>query len=169
MTREQNLSEFTGRGYDKGRGPLWQALWFASQHLLFGAWYFPARLRPSLLRAFGAEVGRGAHIRNGVRVHWPWKLSLGNNCWLGEGAWLLNLEPITIGNDVCISQEALVCTGSHDAEDPSFEFDNATIVIEDRAWIAARAIVLRGTTVPAGAVVRAAAVATPSRPTGSVV
>ena len=50
---------------------------------------------------------------------------------VGEGAWLLNLEPITIGHDVCISQEALLCTGSHDRHDPAFGYDNGPIVVED--------------------------------------
>ena len=60
-------------------------------------------------------------------MHWPWKLSIGDHCWIGEGAWLLNLEPITIGHDVCISQEALLCNGSHDRCDPALEYDNAPI------------------------------------------
>ena len=154
----RSLGGFSGRGYDKGRGVLWQALWFATQNLLFSTWWCPRRLRPVLLRAFGAEIGERVFIRHRVRVLWPWKLSIGNDCWIGEDAWLLNLEPITIGNNVCLSQGAFLCTGSHDRRSPTFEYDNGPIMIADGAWIAARATVLRGVTVGAGAVLPAGVV-----------
>ncbi|PVZ03955.1 hypothetical protein [Actinomycetospora cinnamomea] len=158
MTSPRRLDRFTGAGYDKGRGILWQAAWFAVSHLVFQAWWLPARFRPVILRAFGAEVGTGGNIRNGVRVHWPWKLSLGDHVWIGEGVLILNLEHVTIGSHVCISQEAVLCTGSHDVRSPSFEYDNAPIVVGDGAWITIRAVVLRGAVVPAGALAPAGAV-----------
>ena len=129
--------------------------WFATMNLVFMKWWFPARLRPVLLRAFGAQVGDRVLIRHRVRILWPWKLTIGDDCWIGEDAWLLDLEPITLEHDVCISQGALLCTGSHDHRDPAFEYDNAPIRIGAGAWIAARATVLRGTTVAAGHVVPA--------------
>jgi putative colanic acid biosynthesis acetyltransferase WcaF len=153
--RDRNLSGFTGDGYVIGRGRVVQALWMVVSGTVFMRWWFPARSRAWVLRAFGADIGRGVLIRHRVRIHWPWKLAVGDHSWVGEGAWLLNLEPITVGADVCISQDALLCTGSHDRLSPTFEFDNAPIVIEDGAWIAARAIVLRGVTVGRGAVVGA--------------
>ncbi|MFJ8634575.1 putative colanic acid biosynthesis acetyltransferase [Streptomyces sp. NPDC093568] len=156
---ERSLRGFTGEGYDKGRPLLVQAAWFAVLHLVFVKWWFPARWRPALLRAFGARIGRRVLIRHGVRVHWPWRLSVGDDAWIGEGAWLLNLQHITIGRDVCVSQEALLCTGSHQRRSPTFEFDNGPIHLESGAWIAARAVVLRGVTVGRGAVVGASAVA----------
>lgn len=151
---ERRLRDFTGAGYDKGRGALWQAAWFAVMNLVFMKWWLPPRLRPPILRAFGAQVGKRVFIRHRVRVLWPWKLSIGDDCWIGEGAWLLNLEPITIEHDACISQEALLCTGSHNHRDPAFEYDNAPIHVQAGAWIAARALVLRGSVVPVGGLVR---------------
>ena len=123
-------------------------------------WWCPTSLRVALLRAFGASIGTGTNIRHDVRIHWPWRLTVGNDSWIGEGAHLLNLEQITIGSDVCISQQVLLCTGSHDYSSPTFEFDNAPIVIEDGAWVAARATVLRGVRVGADAVVGATALVT---------
>lgn len=168
-TVPRNLRGFTGAGYDKGRPVPVQALWYATQHLVFAAWWFPPRFRPALLRAFGATVGDRVLIRRGVRVHWPWKLTLGHDVWIGEGAWLLNLEPIRIGSNVCISQEAFLCTGSHDRRTPTFEFDNGPIDVEDGAWVAARAIVLRGVRVGRDATVGAGAVAAADVPHGGVV
>jgi putative colanic acid biosynthesis acetyltransferase WcaF len=152
-----SLAGFTGAGYDKGRGPLTQILWFAVSGLLLTHWWCPNAVRCTVLRWFGAEIGPGTLIRHRVRIHWPWKLVIGANTWVGEGAWILNLEPVTIGDDVCISQEALLCTGSHDRRSPTFEFDNAPIRVEDGAWIAARATVLRGTSIGCNAVVGATA------------
>lgn len=151
----RRLQSFTGRGYDKGRSKAWQALWFATENLVFSAWWCPGWLRPKILRAFGADIGERVFIRHKVRVHWPWKLTIDDDTWIGEGVWLLNLEPIHVGSNVCLSQDAFLCTGSHDHHDPDFEYDNGPIVIEDGAWVAARAVVSRGVTIGEGAVVRA--------------
>lgn len=158
-SHRRRLASFTGRGYDKGRPLAVCALWVLLEPLL-RAGMCPASIRAAVLRAFGAEIGSGVNIRNDVRIHWPWKLTVGDNCWIGVGAYLLNLEPITIGNDVCISQQTFLCTGSHQADDPAFEFDNAPITVCDGAWVAARATILRGVTVGRDAVVGATALVT---------
>ena len=155
----RSLAGFTGAGYDKGRGPLTQILWLSVSGFL-SHWWCPNAVRCAVLRLFGAQIGAGTLIRHRVRIHWPWKLVIGANTWVGEGAWILNLEPVTIGDDVCISQDVLLCTGSHDRRSPTFEFDNAPIRIDDGAWIAARATVLRGTSIGCNAVVGATALVT---------
>lgn len=154
-TNHFNLSGFRGVGYDKGRGPLWLVGWIVMDRLLVRRIYCPAQLRVHVLRLFGAEIGRGVLIRHGVQIHWPWKLSIGDHSWIGVGAWLLNLEPISIGANVCISQDVLLCTGSHDRRSPTFEFDNGPITVEDRVWLAARSTVLRGIRIGAGSTVGA--------------
>lgn len=164
----RNLAAFTTAGYDRGRSLPWQVLWVVTSRMVFQAWWLPARLRPGILRFFGADIAKGVLIRERVRVHWPWKLRVGRNSWIGEGAWLLNLEPITIGDDVCVSQEALLCTGSHKRYDPAFGYDNGPIVIENGAWIATRAIILRGVVVGAEAVVPAGATVSSSVPSGAL-
>ena len=166
MTRD--LSGFTGAGYDKGRSKLGQALWFATQNLVFAQWWLPAKLRPAILRLFGAEVGEGVFIRHRVRVLWPWKLAIGDHSWVGEDAWILNLEPVTLGSNVCVSQAVFLCTGSHDMSSPTFEYDNAPITVGDQVWIGAQATVLRGVTVGAGAVVAARARVTRDVPAGAL-
>lgn len=160
MTVQRDLRGFTGKGYVVGRSPLVRALWLAVSGAVVMQWWCPAALRIAVLRAFGAEIGEGALIRHRVRIHWPWKLSVGSGSWVGEGSWLLNLEPITIGENVCVSQDVLLCTGSHDRHSPTFEFDNAPIVVDDGAWVAARATVLRGVRIGKGATVGATALVT---------
>ena len=132
--------------------------WFAVMNLVFISWWCPPRLRPVILRLFGSRVGRRVFIRHRVRVLWPWKLEIADDCWVGEGVWLLNLEPILIEHDVCISQEAFLCTGSHDRRSATFEYDNGPIVVRQGAWIGARATVLRRVEVGENAVVPACTV-----------
>lgn len=157
---QRKLALFSGGGYEKGR-PLWiQALWLCTSSLVVERIWCPSALRVKLLRLFGASIGQRVLIRQGVRIHWPWKLNIADDVWIGVDAWLLNLEPITIGSNVCISQAALLCTGSHLSDSESFEFDNAPIVINDGVWIAARSTVLRGVTIGTGAVIGATALVT---------
>ncbi|PNH85216.1 putative colanic acid biosynthesis acetyltransferase [Arthrobacter sp. AFG20] len=157
MTTDRHLSKFTGVGYDKGRPLLTQALWIATSAFLVERIWCPPRLRTAILRIFGARIGKRVLIRNGVRIHWPWKLDVGDDVWIGVDVWLLNLEPITIESNVCISQAAMLCTGSHQAANPAFEFDNGPIHVSEGAWIAARATVLRGVKVGRSSVVGATA------------
>ncbi len=151
----RRLADFSGEGYDKGRGLGWQAAWFATSNLIFKKWWLPARLRPPILRAFGASVGDGCLIRQDVTIHWPWKLQLGDHVWVGVEAYLLNLEPIKVGSNVCISQRALVCTGNHDWNSPSLEFRNQPITICSGAWVGATAFVAPGSVVKENEVVKA--------------
>ena len=168
-TGERALSSFTGSGYDKGRGTGVQAAWLLVRGLIFTRWWCPNGLRIYILRAFGATIAGGVLIRHDVRIHWPWKLEIGADSWIGERAWILNLEPVVIGSNVCISQEAMLCTGSHDHRSPTFEFDNAPIEVGDGAWIAVRATVLRGVVIGQGAVVGANALVVDDVASGSVV
>ncbi|OZF39876.1 putative colanic acid biosynthesis acetyltransferase [Rhodococcus sp. 14-2483-1-1] len=115
--------------------------------LVVSHWWCPNSVRLRILRMFGAKIGVGVLIRHRVRIHWPWKLTVGDYSWVGEDAWILNLEPVSIGANTCISQSVLLCAGSHDRRSGTFEFDNAPIRVGDRTWIAARATVLRGVTI----------------------
>ncbi|HEY5841398.1 MAG TPA: colanic acid biosynthesis acetyltransferase [Mycobacterium sp.] len=146
-----------------------QVLWVATSTLVFSQVWCPSRLRCVLLRWFGAEIGNGVLIKHKVNVQWPWKLSIGDNSWVGVGADLYNLADIRIGSDVCISQHAYLCTGSHDRHSPTFEFDNGPIVVEDGAWLCARSMVLRGVTIGSNSVIGAMCLVTSDVPADSVV
>jgi len=151
----RELSKFDASAYDRGRSKIWQILWFTFSFLIFQKFWFPNRFRSSALRFFGAKIGKNVFIRHDVRIMWPWKFEVGDNCWLGEGARFINLENISIGDDVCISQEAMLCTGSHDHRISDFPYRNRPITIADGVWIAARATVLPGVTIGAQSVIAA--------------
>ena len=137
--------------------------------LVFTRVWCPSRLRCAILRRFGAKIGSGVLIRHRVKIQWPWNLTIGDDSWVGTDADLYNLASIVIGSDVCISQYAYLCTGSHDRRSPTFEFDNAPIVVDDGAWVCARATVLRGVTIGANSVIGATALVTRDVPANSMV
>ena len=165
----RDLAGFTGAGYDKGRSVAWQTAWMLCDSTVIRRWWLPAGWRVGLLRRFGARIGEGVKIRHNVTIHWPWKLAIGDHSWIGVGAWILNLEPVTIGANTCISQHVLLCTGSHDRRSPTFEFDNGPIVIGDGVWVATRATVLRGITIGDDAVIGATALVTRDVAAGATV
>ena len=163
------LANFTGEGYDKGRSKAVQAMWLAVSGAVVRRWWCPNKLRISILRIFGGTIGERALIRHNVKVHWPWKLIVGDDCWIGEDTWILNLEPVVIGNNTCVSQGVLLCTGSHDRTAAGFDFDNARIEIGSGVWIAARATVLRGVSIGDRALVGATALVASDVPPGSAI
>jgi putative colanic acid biosynthesis acetyltransferase WcaF len=123
----RSLADFKRTGYDKGRPYIAQAAWFAIENLVFSEWRLLQALRPILLRLFRVEVGNNAFIRHRVRVLWTSRLIIGDNCWIGEDAWILNLEPVCIGHDVGVPHDAFLSTGSQDMASPSLEYDNALV------------------------------------------
>ena len=119
-------------------------VWYPIQHLIFKSPFFPSKLRPGLLKIFGASIGRRVLIRRGVKVHFPWNLEIGNDCWIGEEVWFINHEKIRIGSDVCISQRSIICSGSHDYRSTSLEFAHKPIEIKNGAWVCLDAKVVAG-------------------------
>jgi maltose O-acetyltransferase len=76
---------------------------------------------------------------------------------------------VHIGNNVNVSFQACLLSLHHDHNDPNFSAIGAPVVIQDHAWIGARAMILPGVVVGEGAVVAAGAVVTRSVPDYAVV
>jgi len=43
-------------------------------------------------------------------MKFPWRLTVGENVWVGEGLWIDNLDEVYLGANCCISQGAYLCT-----------------------------------------------------------
>lgn len=161
MENSCDLSTFSPRDFDKGAGIIKRTLWYFVNALLVRVSWNPFMgIKIALLKAFGAKIGKGLVIKNNVCIKFPWKLVLGDNVWLGENCWIDNLDGVTIGSNVCISQGALLLTGNHNYTVSTFDYRNAPIVIEDGAWIGAKAVVCPGVMVRSHAILTVGSVAT---------
>ena len=144
----RDLGAYRNAFYDPGRGILIRTLWYYVSLVFIESSWFPfSKMKCALLRGFGAKVGNGVVIHPNVRVKYPWKLAVGDNCWLGREVWIDNLDQVTLESDVCVSQGAYLCTGSHDHKSMTFELKVGPIVVEHGGWICCRATILGGATV----------------------
>ena len=65
---------------------------------------------------------------------------------------------MTIESNVCISQRAYLCTGSHDFRREDFKLQIAPITVHEGSWIAAASFIAPGVEIGPGAVVSAGSV-----------
>ena len=110
------------------------------------------------MRAFGAKIGRNVVIRANVNVSFPWRLVVGDHVWIGEDVGILTLAPVAIESNVCISQRAYLCTGSHDFRREDFKLQLAPITVREGSWIAAASFIAPGVEIGSGAIVSAGVV-----------
>ena len=82
---------------------------------------------------------------------------------------MYNTSEISIGDFSVISQEAYLCCGSHDFTSHDFSFVTEPITIDTHAWVAARAIILKGVHIGEGAVIGAGSVVSRDVPPWTVV
>ncbi len=115
-------------------------------------------LKTRLLRLFGARIGRNVIIKPNVHIKYPWHLRVGDNCWIGERSWIDNFVKVSLGDNVCISQGAYLCTGNHDWSDPGMGLVLKPLVVEDGAWIAAFARIAPGLVIGEQAIITMGAV-----------
>jgi putative colanic acid biosynthesis acetyltransferase WcaF len=154
------LDLYSAKSFNRGRPAWYEALWLLAQRIFLTSALSTPRLRVHILRAFGAQIGCDVVIRSGVRVKFPWRLQIGDHCWIGQDVWLDNLAEVHIGNHCCISQGAYLCTGSHDWGRVNFDLVVKPITLEDGVWIGARGVLGPGVVARRGAVLGLGSVAT---------
>lgn len=147
------LKHYTTGEYTPGASVMKQLFWFFIGAPLVETHLIPfSNFKIFLLRCFGATIGQGVRLKPGVKIKFPWRLTVGNHCWLGENSWLDNVAPISLEDDVCLSQGVYLCTGNHDWNHPHFQLMPAPIHIQSGSWIAAKAMIGPGVVVGQGAV-----------------
>lgn len=165
----QDLSCYsTPVGWRCGR-PLQRIFWFLLGRPLVASWIPGTAWRRFLLSLFGASIGTGGRIKPRVCVTAPWNLSVGDHCWLGEELWIDNLAAVVIGDHVCLSQGAYLCTGNHDFRQSTFRLRLGPITVHSHSWIAAKSVLAPGVTVGTGAIVSLGAVVFADVPPNSIV
>lgn len=136
---------------------LWELAWALACR------WTPKPLNPwrlTVLRLFGATLRGTPFVHPRARIQQPWNLTMEHRACLGDRANAYSLGPIYLGEASTVAQEAYLCTGTHAFAEPHFPLRTAPIRVEHGAFIGARAFVLPGVTIGAGAVVGACAVVT---------
>jgi len=155
-----DLSSYNNDWYVPG-SKLKIAFWFLINAFFFkGSWNISSNVKIFWLRVFGATLGKGIVIKPGVHIKYPWKLKVGNHCWIGEGVWIDNLDQVTLEDNVCISQGAYLLCGNHNYKSSSFDLMTAPIYLQQGSWIGAKAVVGPGVTLGSHAVLSLGAVVT---------
>jgi len=157
--QKTNLASFNNDWYKPGSAikiGLWQL--FSALFLLNHLSVF-SFLKVAVLRLFGAKIGTGVVIKQGVRIKYPWLLEIGNNVWIGECCWIENHAQVIIGDNVCISQGAMLLCGNHNFKKSTFDLIVEPITLEAGVWIGAKSLVCPGVTCKSHAVLSVESVA----------
>jgi len=157
------------RGLDRGRSRWVEGLWYFTKLFFFlTAFPWPSLLKVAFLRGFGARIGEGVYLRPRINVHFPWKLEVGDHCWIGEQCEIHNFERLVIESHVAIAHQVFLTTGSHDFTDPSMPYKHRPSRIGRGSWICSCVFVGPGVTVGEHCVVLPGSVVTRDIPEWSV-
>ncbi len=157
MKKGVDLSTFDNRDYQPG--PRWKRLtWYWINAWIMDSWIPFYGLKRSLLRLWGAKIGKGVIIKPKVNIKYPWMLQVGDHSWIGERVWIDNLDQVTIGKHCCISQGVMLLCGNHRYDKTSFDLFTQPIAIQDGAWIGAKSTVLPGSYVGENTVIQAGSI-----------
>lgn len=123
------------------------------------------RLRTALYRFAGVGIGvrtlvLGSMELSGRGKYWR-RLKIGDDCQITSPLYLDLNGPVTIGDRVAVGHHVVMITTDHDHSAPEKRCGAGRIrpiVVEEGAWIGARATVLPGVTIGRGSVVAAGAV-----------
>jgi putative colanic acid biosynthesis acetyltransferase WcaF len=146
------------------------SIWIEALWYFLGLPIIRSHLNPSsalrcvILRVFGARIGKGVYIKPGLRVKFPWYLSVGDHSWLGEDVWIDNLAMVTIEAHCCLSQGVYLCTGNHDWASVNMRLFRRPITCHRGCWIGAKVTLCPGVIVGSGAIVTVGSVVTKNVP-----
>ena len=159
MSKTVSLDKYDNSWYHPG--PAWKRLiwYFTNVSFLKNTFIPSSSLKVFLLRLFGAKIGQNVTIKPGVNIKYPWFLEVGDNCWIGENVWIDNLAHVKIGNNVCISQGAMLLCGNHNYKKETFDLITGEIVLEDGCWVGAKSVVCPGVTLAVNSVLSVCSVA----------
>lgn len=124
--------------------------------------------RRFILRCFGARIGKGSRVFGRARIWAPWLLKVGEAAAIADDADIYNPAGVELKDNAIVSQGAYLCGASHDYESWDFPLVAKPIVLEQHAWVAARAIVHMGVTIGEGCVIGAGSNVTRDMPAWSV-
>lgn len=160
--KKTDLSSFNNDWYKPGRSLITRALWYLINITFFRSFIPFYGWKRFLLRLFGAKIGKGVIIKPHVSIKYPWHLIIGNHVWIGEGVWIDNLAKVTLKDNTCVSQGALLLCGNHNYKKSTFDLVVGDITLEEGAWAGAKTVICPGVKMGANTLLTVGSVATSS-------
>lgn len=117
-------------------------------------------VRKQILKFMNLGIGKKSFIMKRTYFMDINKISIGAYTDINRGCFLDGRGTIVIGNNVSISHEVKIITGSHDIDSNQFEAIYKPIIIDDYVWLGVGCMILQGVHIGKGAVVCAGAVVT---------
>lgn len=160
LEKKVRLASYNNNWYKTGRGPIIRLLWYVVNAVVLNSYLFPiSGLKVFFLRLFGAKIGKEVVIKPKVNIKYPWKLSIGDYCWIGEKVWIDNLAEVKIAANCCLSQGAILLCGNHNYKKSTFDLIVLPITLEEGAWVGSQSVVSPGVTLKSHAVLSVLSVA----------
>lgn len=157
----QRLEQYNSAHHIPQKSLFIRILWYIiNQTIVTPWWNVSNKLKIFCLRIFGAKIGKGVIIRPNVKIKYPWKLIIGDYCWIGESVIIDNLEWLIIEDRVCISQNVYLVNGNHDYKDSDFKYWGKKIFLGSEVWIGARSVIGPGVECGKGSVLSMGSVLT---------
>ncbi|UVF60995.1 acetyltransferase [Arthrobacter phage Gorpy] len=137
---------------------------------IIGSPLVPRSVRWRALKALGMSLD-GCAISSGTWFGGR-KVTIGRGSFLNFGVWIEASRQVTIGKNVSIGHQAMICTSTHEigtSERRAGEAYGKPVTICDGVWIGARATILPGVTIGTGAIVAAGALVAQDVPPNAMV
>ena len=122
-------------------------------------------LRYSVLKTLCKHLGDNVSIHEGVYIFEPQNLCLGNNVSIHPMCYIDATGGIEVGNDVSIAHGVTIMSTSHNFHSKDIPIKDqgvkkSKVVINHNVWLGAKATILCGISIGAGAVIGANSVVT---------
>ncbi len=119
--------------------------------------------RQALLKELLSNSGNGLWIEPPFYCDYGYNITLGDNVFMNFNCCILDVAPVTIGNNVMMAPNVQIYTATHPLEamerNSGREFAKS-ITIGNDVWIGGNAVICPGVTIGNGAVIGAGAVVT---------
>ena len=145
---------------------IWRFFWLVSCRWtpkLFNPW------RVLVLKLFGAKISGIPFIHSTAKIQIPWNLTMEHRSCLGEFANAYSLGKIEIMEGATVAQEAYLCSGTHDFQDPALQLITKPITIGKNSFIGARAMILPGVSIGNQSIVGAMSVVSKNLPDHQII
>ena len=134
----------------------------------------------ALERLIPSAKGKGLTVFAPFYCEYGVNINVGEGCFVNYNCVLLDISPITLGNQVWLGANVTIATPNHPLiaserivqKYPDGEHDleySAPVVIKDNVWVCSGAIICGGVTIGENSVIAAGAVVTKDVPANSVV